>query len=44
MLVTSSTPGYAQASEQPSIGTVIAQALEDLSGGSGVIKAMIRKF
>ncbi len=43
-LVSSSTPGYAIASSDPKIGTVIAQALEDFNGKSGTVKAMIRKF
>ena len=44
MLVTSADPGYAKASLQPSIGTVIAQSMEDFTGNRGIIKAMIRKF
>ncbi len=43
-LVASEVPGYAMAAEEPAFGTVIAQALEDLEGEQGLIKAMIRKF
>lgn len=43
-LVASSVPGYAIASEEPSFGIVIGQALEANDNGKGVIKAMIRKM
>jgi hypothetical protein len=43
-LVASSVPGYAMASPNPTFGTVIAQALEDLHGERGTVKAMIRKM
>jgi hypothetical protein len=43
-LVASNVPGYAMASSSPAFGTVIAQALEDLDGERGIIKAMIRKM
>jgi hypothetical protein len=43
-LVASEVPGYAMAADNPAFGTVIAQALEDLEGGKGLVKAMIRKF
>lgn len=43
-LVASSVPGYAMASRNPTFGVVIAQALEDLAGERGLIKAMIRKM
>lgn len=42
-LVASETPGYAQSTESPVLGTVIAQALEDFGGTQGLIRAMIRK-
>lgn len=44
ILVTSNIPGYAMVNNNPAPGTVIGQALEDLNGESGVIKAMIRKW
>jgi hypothetical protein len=43
-LVSSEVPGYAMASPDPGFGTVIAQALEDLEGERGLVKAMIRKM
>lgn len=43
-LVASNVPGYAKAASNPAFGTVIAQALEDLKGERGLIKAMIRKM
>jgi len=43
-LVASDVPGYATAADNPAFGTVIAQALEDLEGERGFIKAMLRKF
>lgn len=43
-LVSSEVPGYAQAASNPALGTVIAQALEDLDGERGLVKAMIRKM
>lgn len=43
-LVASDTPSYAQASDNPSFGIVIGQALEDFDGESGLILAMIRKM
>jgi hypothetical protein len=43
-LVASDVPGYAMASPNPTFGIVIAQALEDLAGERGLIKAMIRKM
>jgi hypothetical protein len=43
-LVASDVPGHAMADDDPAFGTVIAQALEDLEGEQGLIKAMIRKF
>jgi len=43
-LVASEVPGYAQASDDPSFGIVIGQALEDFDGESGLILAMIRKM
>ncbi len=43
-LVASDVPGYATASDDPSFGIVIGQALEDLEGEQGLIKAMIRKM
>ena len=44
LLVSSSIPGYAMANNDPLPGTVIGQALEDLDGDMGLIKAMIRKW
>lgn len=44
ILVASSTPGYAIVNNNPGPGTVIAQALEDFDGKTGLIKAMIRKW
>jgi hypothetical protein len=44
LLVASEVPGYAQVNNNPLPGTVIAQALEDLDAGRGIIKAMIRKW
>jgi hypothetical protein len=44
LLVASAVPGYAVANSQPAPGAVIAQALEDLDGERGLIRAMIRKF
>ena len=44
LLVASSVPGYAMVNNDPTPGTVIAQALEDFEGEKGIIKAMIRKF
>lgn len=43
-LVASHIPGYARVNNTPSIGTVIAQALENFDGEQGRIQAMIRKF
>jgi hypothetical protein len=44
-LVTSTTEGHARAEKNPTIGTVIAQALESKkTEGEGKIKAMIQKF
>ena len=43
-LVASDVPGYATASDDPSFGIVIGQALENLEGEQGLIKAMIRKM
>ena len=43
-LVASSVPGYAIASEEPSFGIVIGQALEASDQDVGLIKAMIRKL
>ena len=43
-LVSSHVPGYAMASPSPTFGIVIAQALEDLHGERGLVKAMIRKM
>ena len=43
-LIASSRPGYAMATSNPGIGTVIGQALEDFPAGKGLIKAMIRKY
>jgi len=44
LLVASSIPGHAMVNNDPRPGTVIGQALEDLDGESGLIKAMIRKW
>lgn len=44
ILVSSDLPGYAMVNNDPIPGTVIAQALEDLDGESGLVKAMIRKW
>lgn len=44
LLVASDVPGHAMVNNNPLPGTVIGQALEDLDGGSGVVKAMIRKW
>lgn len=44
LLVSSDSPGYAMVNNNPLPGTVIGQALEDLDGESGVVKAMIRKW
>lgn len=44
ILVASDVSGYAMVNNNPRPGTVIAQALEDLEGEQGVIKAMIRKW
>ena len=44
LLVSSNMPGYAMVNNNPLPGTVIAQALEDFNGESGLIKAMIRKW
>ena len=44
LLVASDVPGYAMVNNDPPAGAVIAQALEDLDGEQGIIKAMIRKF
>jgi hypothetical protein len=44
ILVASNVPGYAMANNDPTSGSVIAQALEDFEGEQGVIKAMIRKW
>lgn len=42
LLVTSSMPGYATPSENPSIGTVIGKAIEDKPGlGTGVIEIFV---
>jgi hypothetical protein len=43
-LVASGVPGYAMALPNPTFGIVIAQALEDLYGERGTVKAMIRKM
>ncbi|MBU0490232.1 MAG: hypothetical protein KKA73_22700 [Chloroflexi bacterium] len=43
-LVASDVPGYAMAAPHPTFGVVIAQALEDLVGDRGLVKAMIRKM
>lgn len=44
ILVASSVPGYAMVNNDPRPGTVIGQALENLAGERGLIKAMIRKW
>ena len=44
LLVTSNISGYAMVNNDPTPGTVIAQALEDFKEEHGLIKAMIRKF
>ena len=44
LLVASGVPGHAMVNNDPLPGTVIGQALQDLDGESGVIKAMIRKW
>jgi hypothetical protein len=44
ILVASDVPGYAIVNNDPSSGSVIAQALEDFDGKQGLIKAMIRKW
>lgn len=44
ILVASNVPGYAMVDNDPISGSVIAQALEDFDGESGLIKAMIRKW
>ncbi|MCA9999292.1 MAG: hypothetical protein KDE56_26200 [Anaerolineales bacterium] len=43
-LIASGTPGYAIATQNPTFGIVIAQALEDFDGSQGLILAMIRKM
>lgn len=43
-LVASDVPGYAMATDTPSFGIVIAQALESFDGEQGLVKAMIRKM
>jgi hypothetical protein len=44
ILVASELPGYAMVNNDPTPGSVIAQALEDSDGERGLIRAMIRKF
>ncbi len=44
ILVSSEVPGFAMVNNDPIPGTVIAQALEDYEGESGLVKAMIRKW
>lgn len=44
ILVASDIPGYAKVDNNPTPGSVIAQALEDFSGERGLIRAMIRKW
>lgn len=44
LLVAAHEPGYATVNNDPRVGTVIAQALEDFDGERGLVKAMIRKF
>lgn len=44
ILVSSDVSGYAMVNNDPLPGTVIGQALENLESGSGLIKAMIRKW
>lgn len=44
LLVASDNPGHAMVNNDPLPGTVIGQALQDLDGDSGMIKAMIRKW
>lgn len=44
LLVASGIPGHAMVNNDPLPGTVIGQALQDLDGVSGMIKAMIRKW
>lgn len=44
ILVASDVPGYAMVNNDPVSGSVIAQALEDLDGNQGLIKAMVRKW
>ena len=44
LLVASDVPGYAMANNNAPSGAVIGQALQDLDGESGIIKAMIRKW
>lgn len=41
LLVTSSTPGYAMAAQNPTPGTVVAKALEPLDSGRGLIKVLV---
>lgn len=43
-LIASGTPGYAIATQNPTFGIVIAQALEDSNEERGLILAMIRKM
>lgn len=44
ILVASDVPGYAMVNNDPTSGSVIAQALEDFDGEQGIVKAMIRKW
>jgi hypothetical protein len=44
ILVASAVPGYAMVNNDPTPGSVIAQALVDSSADRGLIKAMIRKW
>jgi hypothetical protein len=44
ILVTSPIPGHAMVNNNPTPGAVIGQALEEFSGESGLIQAMIRKW
>lgn len=41
MLVTSSTPGYAEPNSSPSIGTVIGKAIGSVPSGEGIVEIVI---
>jgi hypothetical protein len=41
LLTTSGTPGYAQKTTDPQVGTIVGKALENLSSGEGVIRVLV---